>query len=53
MGSLWVKKNKVDQVRLPEKYSIGADGPDDPVFQMTSVGVSFEFYMQSILKTAG
>ena len=54
VDSFWVKKKiRSDQGRLPEKSPVGVNGPDDPTFQRTSVGVSSEFYIQNNLKTAG
>ena len=52
---LWVhsglRKIKFDQERPPEKSPMGTDVPDDPIFQRTSGGVSYEFYIQNSLKT--
>ena len=52
---LWIhsglRKIMFDQGSNPEKSPIEADGPNDPTFQRTSVGVFSEFCIQNSLKT--
>ena len=54
---LWIhsglRKIRFDQGRSPEASPIGADDPDNPTFQRTSVEVSSEFCIQNSFKIAG
>ena len=51
---LWIhselRKIRLDQGKSPKKSPIRTDGPNDPMSQSTSVGVSCEFYTEKRFK---
>ena len=49
----WLRKIKFDQRRPPGKSPMVMDGPDDSIFQSTSVAIFSEFYVQNSLNTVG
>ena len=48
-----IRRIRPDQERPPENPLIGADGPDDSMFQSITVAVSSGYYIQNSFKIVG